>query len=206
MASASIHLKVPLATPQHIRLLKVTVDKAGASTYDLISAPLAKAPRFDALSYAWLQRQGELAVGESTVVACPENCVDFLDCYHPGRGTHFLWIDSICINQADEAEKSGQVQMMGDIYRRARRVIIWLGLWSLRDLAAGTARYSLVRRLHSSVHKKERVDNWVHERARLTYLGRSGELWFADIELPYALGKLCGHFSLRGWRLSLCLG
>lgn len=39
----------------------------------------------------------------------------------------YLWIDSVCINQADHYEKSWQVGMMGMIYRRARAVLIQLG-------------------------------------------------------------------------------
>jgi Heterokaryon incompatibility protein (HET) len=38
-----------------------------------------------------------------------------------------IWIDSICINQKDESEKSAQVRLMGSIYSKARRVMIWLG-------------------------------------------------------------------------------
>lgn len=36
-------------------------------------------------------------------------------------------MDSICINQADDGEKAQQVPMMGDIYQKARRVVVWLG-------------------------------------------------------------------------------
>jgi len=38
-----------------------------------------------------------------------------------------IWADAICINQADISERSHQVAMMGDIYRKASRVVIWLG-------------------------------------------------------------------------------
>ncbi len=38
-----------------------------------------------------------------------------------------LWIDAICINQADRVEKSHQVSLMGHIYSRADKVIAWLG-------------------------------------------------------------------------------
>ena len=41
--------------------------------------------------------------------------------------SRFIWIDSICINQADDAEKSGQIVLMGEVYRNATHVIIWLG-------------------------------------------------------------------------------
>ncbi|KAK4033559.1 heterokaryon incompatibility protein-domain-containing protein [Parachaetomium inaequale] len=38
-----------------------------------------------------------------------------------------LWVDSICINQNDNAEKSRQVRMMPDIYSNASATYIWLG-------------------------------------------------------------------------------
>lgn len=37
------------------------------------------------------------------------------------------WIDAICIDQTNVAEKSQQVQLMGEIYLRAKCVILWLG-------------------------------------------------------------------------------
>lgn len=39
----------------------------------------------------------------------------------------FLWVDAICINQADVVERNSQVKLMGDLYSNATRVIIWLG-------------------------------------------------------------------------------
>ena len=38
-----------------------------------------------------------------------------------------LWIDAICINQMDNKEKSLQVRRMGQIYRQAERILVWLG-------------------------------------------------------------------------------
>jgi hypothetical protein len=38
-----------------------------------------------------------------------------------------LWIDAICINQDSEEERSQQVQLIGDIYKTAQQVLIWLG-------------------------------------------------------------------------------
>lgn len=37
-----------------------------------------------------------------------------------------VWIDAICINQRDEVEKSVQVNMMGDIFKRAEKIVVWL--------------------------------------------------------------------------------
>jgi hypothetical protein len=38
-----------------------------------------------------------------------------------------LWIDAICINQSDKEERNVQVQRMGDIFRQATGVRVWLG-------------------------------------------------------------------------------
>jgi hypothetical protein len=41
--------------------------------------------------------------------------------------TRRLWIDSICIDQTSMEEKNHQVALMGDIYKMAEKVDIWLG-------------------------------------------------------------------------------
>ena len=38
-----------------------------------------------------------------------------------------IWIDAICINQADIAERGFQVAQMSSIYAMAETVIVWLG-------------------------------------------------------------------------------
>ena len=37
------------------------------------------------------------------------------------------WIDAICINQLDEKEKRSQIMLMGDVFSKAEKVIVWLG-------------------------------------------------------------------------------
>ncbi|KAE8443589.1 hypothetical protein EG329_001751 [Mollisiaceae sp. DMI_Dod_QoI] len=43
-------------------------------------------------------------------------------------GKMLLWADAVCINQADTAERTEQVQQMGDLFSLAQRVLIWTGL------------------------------------------------------------------------------
>jgi hypothetical protein len=60
----------------------------------------------------------------------------------------WIWVDALCINQADLIERAQQVSQMGDIYRQAERVLVWLGpeadnshlVWPLCDQIA---RYAL---------------------------------------------------------------
>lgn len=38
-----------------------------------------------------------------------------------------LWVDALCINQEDMEERTQQVQLMGDIYKMCKKVIVYLG-------------------------------------------------------------------------------
>ncbi|KAL0943563.1 heterokaryon incompatibility protein [Colletotrichum truncatum] len=40
---------------------------------------------------------------------------------------NFIWVDSLCINQADTAEREEQVKLMDRIFSRAETVKVWLG-------------------------------------------------------------------------------
>jgi Heterokaryon incompatibility protein (HET) len=37
-----------------------------------------------------------------------------------------MWVVAICINQKDDCEKKGVIQIMADIYPQARCVVVWL--------------------------------------------------------------------------------
>ncbi|KAK0750157.1 heterokaryon incompatibility, partial [Schizothecium vesticola] len=41
--------------------------------------------------------------------------------------SEYLWLDQVCIDQADDKEKNHQVQIMGEIYSNSHKVIIWTG-------------------------------------------------------------------------------
>lgn len=50
-----------------------------------------------------------------------------------------LWVDAICINQKDIAEKSHQIPLMEEIYGDADSVLVWLGEESQHSTAAMTS-------------------------------------------------------------------
>ncbi|KAI0864803.1 heterokaryon incompatibility protein-domain-containing protein [Xylaria cubensis] len=43
------------------------------------------------------------------------------------EATRAIFADQICINQADDLEKIQQVRLMGEVYARSARTIVWLG-------------------------------------------------------------------------------
>ncbi|KAF2681993.1 HET-domain-containing protein, partial [Lentithecium fluviatile CBS 122367] len=82
---------------------------------------LAELSSFEALSYTWgdttLSRtihstKGTLKL-RKTVLRLPSDDL-------------MLWIDAVCINQFSNEEKNHQVPLMGEIYVKARRAIIYL--------------------------------------------------------------------------------
>ncbi|KAI9929628.1 hypothetical protein ASPWEDRAFT_172709 [Aspergillus wentii DTO 134E9] len=59
------------------------------------------------------------------------------------RGWISFWIDAICINQKDVAERSAQVKIMSQIYTKAAQVIVWLGIEDERTALARDALHGL---------------------------------------------------------------
>jgi hypothetical protein len=88
-------------------------------------------PDFEALSYAWGSTEDpvDIFIGESgsCTLAVTRNLAEALPFLPFENKTRVLWIDAICVNQQDKAERSSQVQRMADIYSKAARVLIWLG-------------------------------------------------------------------------------
>jgi hypothetical protein len=130
-------LPVP-AGSRCIRLLDLDDETAGWK--DKTTAPpslsgrlrvasVDPAPSFTALSYVW---GGEEASRRTiTCQDCDleitENCHQALWHIQKRFGAVTIWVDSICINQADDDEKTGQISLMGEIYSFASFVYVWLG-------------------------------------------------------------------------------
>lgn len=89
-------------------------------------------PLYEALSYVWGTTDNlvEIKIGPSgnERLAITQNLAEALPYLRYNDRTRTLWIDAICINQQDLRERSSQVKRMGDIYRLADRVVVWLGI------------------------------------------------------------------------------
>lgn len=102
---------------------------------------------YEALSYVWGSTEGQQALllrnsekvwqkkTLSTVdsghiegqISITANLRELLLELRDQRYEDFIWIDAICINQSDNAEKGMQIPLMRNIYEEAKRVLIWLG-------------------------------------------------------------------------------
>jgi hypothetical protein len=84
--------------------------------------------RFEALSYAW----GGQALDRSVIcngqeIPIAATCEAALRRLRHKTRVRRLWIDQICIDQMSVEEKNQQVALMGEVYSKAWRVIVWLG-------------------------------------------------------------------------------
>lgn len=83
---------------------------------------------YTALSYVWgdPSRQGLIYVDEAPVIITATLDAALRD-LRDSRRILRIWADALCINQADLAERSSQVELMGQIYSTAHHTVIHLG-------------------------------------------------------------------------------
>jgi hypothetical protein len=122
-----------LREKDEIRLLRLLPGSGSEPVRcTLIHARLGESPTYDALSYMWgLDRPGKnclLQVDDGRTLEVRENLGNALRYLRLKDKVRVLWVDAICINQADDAERGHQVAQMGMIYSQAFTVRIWLGI------------------------------------------------------------------------------
>ncbi|OCL11331.1 hypothetical protein AOQ84DRAFT_424047, partial [Glonium stellatum] len=83
---------------------------------------------YEALSYVWGSAQDTVPIHiNKKTFDITRNLEGALREFRLGDRPLALWVDAICINQRDNDEKSKQIQLMGKIYKYAKRVLVWLG-------------------------------------------------------------------------------
>ncbi|KAJ8130704.1 hypothetical protein O1611_g2922 [Lasiodiplodia mahajangana] len=121
----------PLPSQGYIRLLYLHPSDTGSLRLEgcLRVQELDSECAYEAVSYSWgdypeLTRPLFL---NGQVLPITENLYEALMVYRCRDRLRALWVDAVCINQADVAEKSQQVAAMADIYGKAKTVQVWLG-------------------------------------------------------------------------------
>ncbi|XXG97280.1 hypothetical protein Hte_003576 [Hypoxylon texense] len=128
----------PLPAGAFIRLLNVDLDPAsGQPVYSISTICLdgESIPEFTAVSYTWdhpATPVSSIAISNSpssSSLSLSRTLHELFEELRARRERHggALWIDALCIDQADAAERAAQVVLMDRVYSRARRVAVWLG-------------------------------------------------------------------------------
>jgi hypothetical protein len=175
-----------------IRLLKLLPNNGkfkNTPACQIFHTSLNSKSEYVALSYVWGDsKNSRIILVEKYPMRVTTSLYDALMAIRPSKEPLVIWIDFLCINQSDIEEKSWQVALMGNIYRRAQKVIAWLG--SADDSSDAVMDYL----------------NELGERADACDLGMGPEiclrLWLALASNPPAVQKIPGirasAFALSG--------
>lgn len=129
---------------------KVAGAISGASGHNVYSNEMA---HYDALSYEWGDLRGPahriILNGQSFRVR--ENLFQALLCLRSIGVVEPIWVDAICINQEDIHERNHQVRIMNSIYRRARRVRVWIG----HDTRGISDAFQLIQSIMTAYSERE---------------------------------------------------
>jgi hypothetical protein len=99
------------------------------SMVEMEAFPMDGAPEYAAMSYAWGREVSSRAFFcNGRNFAVPSHVLDALNHLGLAWMDKKIWINAICINQEDGAEKAVQVAEMRRIYYQAEHVIVWLGV------------------------------------------------------------------------------
>jgi hypothetical protein len=91
-------------------------------------AKLDADPNYEALSYVWGDATKTLPITlDGLAIEITLNLESALRHLRYSDKPRTLWADALCINQSDLEERSLQVLHMRDIYRKAGKVLVWLG-------------------------------------------------------------------------------
>jgi hypothetical protein len=113
------------------------LDEDGKLCFTLSHVPLNHSPYYYPLSYAWGDPKITKAIkidGHDFDITLNLWTVLSIFCSKGTQIDYPFWIDAICINQADDVEKSQQVKIMHQIYQGAGGVTAWLGEPSIGDI------------------------------------------------------------------------
>jgi hypothetical protein len=77
----------------------------------------------------------------------------------PQTGYRLLWIDALCINQEDMAERASQVAVMNMIFAQASRVVVWLP-YDSRDVGDKVKNGVMKLNEIAEVARGEKDDEW----------------------------------------------
>jgi Heterokaryon incompatibility protein (HET) len=113
---------------QEIRILSISGSRSIEVECSLEHASLMGDSPYDALSYTWgdLSDTSSIKLNQQ-LFPVTKNLAIALQHLREEKKTVKIWIDAVCINQKDNAERSVQVRRMKEIYEKAKSVIIWLG-------------------------------------------------------------------------------
>ncbi|KAH7258164.1 hypothetical protein MRS44_010318 [Fusarium solani] len=130
LPSAATHIRLIELLPSSSATTSESADHRFSShlSCHLTITPISEPKAYKAVSYTWgtPERTCSLNISGTNLPITPalDTALRHLRRrYEP----IVLWVDQICIDQSNHAEKADQVLLMSDVYTKAEQVLIWLG-------------------------------------------------------------------------------
>lgn len=120
----------------HFRLIYITESEDSSSPIHLRleEYDLNDYPEYETVSYVWGGEDADSTLCKPIYVGrfwdailATSNCSALLHHLRRRGTSRVIWLDAICINQADNREKPAQISRMGDIYANCERVVAYVG-------------------------------------------------------------------------------
>jgi hypothetical protein len=117
----------------------------------LVYTSLKEHPPYEAISHRWSDStQRRTILIENKLFKVPPSVFKILEDHSFVHASRFLWIDTICINQEDNAERETQVQQMQRIFQQAEQVIVCLEDFERSGTVAVWCDFMAIMRLFMS--------------------------------------------------------
>jgi hypothetical protein len=166
---------------------------------------------YEALSYVWgeghPQKDVDIAGQRITITDNLYSALQRLR--HPVK-KRTVWVDQLCIDQSDNSERSSQVAMMRDIYRKCSCCIIWLGELNVISTQSASDVFNFIKEV-AAVARTEYLglptlfrDTPEGEQAREAFAAFAmyGNSWWSRIWtvqeaiIPHNASFVWGHLSI----------
>ena len=125
---AAIYDALPLhSLDRQIRLLRISTTLINGFISCQLTRHDLTSTKYVVLSYQWGSDSAShpiLLNNQHFLVRT--NLHSFLNVFR-AQPDAYLWVDALCINQADNEERNRQVSIMGSIFKSAAMVLSWLG-------------------------------------------------------------------------------
>ncbi|KAH7083388.1 heterokaryon incompatibility protein-domain-containing protein, partial [Paraphoma chrysanthemicola] len=175
----------------YIRVFKIHPGPSDARICCTMREEQISEAKYICLSYTWQPSHPEHTIEvDGRPLSVGENLYQFLHAYRaaqmhkvpqlPDEQADALWVDALSIDQKNIREKGHQIRQMGEIYKRATRVLIWLGV-----LADATKEALLAEHRIKSCFDAVRISNLSDHVLNLCAMTYWSRIWIAqEVILP----------------------
>jgi len=126
--ASSIYKLLPGSSSFRLLEILPSANRSEPLTGRLIDTDITFQPEYEALSYVWGDIEPAKCIAlDGIETSITPNLHSALIHLRSTEDVRIIWVDALCINQSFHDERNQHVRIMGDIYKSAKQVVVWLG-------------------------------------------------------------------------------